>query len=99
MSTNKPLLVAIDQGTSSSRTVVFDAAGRVVTSAQQAFPQEYPRPGWVEHDPEAIWESVVAVTREALSGCDVGAVAGPPNLYYYSVFGLSSLCFLPGPPV
>ncbi len=59
-------LLAIDQGTSSSRTVIYDRNARVVASDQQEFPQIYPRPGWVEHDPEAIWASVTAVTRGAL---------------------------------
>ena len=59
-------LLAIDQGTSSSRTVIYDHSARVVGSDQQEFPQIYPRPGWVEHDPEAIWSSVTAVTRGAM---------------------------------
>jgi len=67
-------LMAIDQGTSSSRTVIFDESAGVVAAAQQEFPQEYPQPGWVEHDPEAIWRSVLAVTRRAL------AEAGGPNI-------------------
>ena len=66
-------LLAIDQGTSSSRTVIYGHDARVVASAQQEFPQIYPRPGWVEHDPEAIWESVTAVTRGAMN--EAGAVA------------------------
>ncbi len=72
------LVVAIDQGTSSSRTVVFDRGGAVVAAAQQEFPQIYPRPGWVEHDPEAIWQSVLDVSRRALTECGATAdnVAG-----------------------
>jgi glycerol kinase len=70
---NGRYLLAIDQGTSSSRTVIYDHATTAVASAQQEFPQIYPQPGWVEHDPEAIWASVVAVTRQAMK--DVGAVA------------------------
>ena len=66
-------LLAIDQGTSSSRTVIYDHDARVVASAQQEFPQIYPQPGWVEHDPEAIWESVTSVTRDAMH--KAGAVA------------------------
>ncbi len=69
-------LVAIDQGTSSSRTIVFDRDASVVASAQQEFPQEYPRPGWVEHDPEEIWKSVLEVSKKALSACDPGEIAG-----------------------
>ncbi|MCH7829545.1 MAG: glycerol kinase GlpK [Proteobacteria bacterium] len=66
-------LLAIDQGTSSSRTVIYDHAMSVVASAQQEFPQIYPQPGWVEHDPEAIWDSVCAVTRKALHTAGIGA--------------------------
>jgi glycerol kinase len=66
-------LLAIDQGTSSSRTVIYGHDARVVASAQQEFPQIYPQPGWVEHDPEAIWESVTTVTRGAMQ--EAAAVA------------------------
>ena len=59
-------LLAIDQGTSSSRAVIYDHATEVVASAQQEFPQIYPQPGWVEHDPEVIWSSVRAVCKEVL---------------------------------
>ncbi|MBU2677934.1 MAG: glycerol kinase, partial [Gammaproteobacteria bacterium] len=59
-------LLAIDQGTSSSRTVIYNHRAEVLSSAQQEFPQIYPEPGWVEHDPEAIWASVTAVTRQAM---------------------------------
>ncbi len=50
-------VLALDQGTSSSRAILFDHAGTPVASAQQPFEQIYPQPGWVEHDPETIWES------------------------------------------
>ena len=66
-------LLAIDQGTSSSRSVIYDHDARVVASAQQEFPQIYPQPGWVEHDPEAIWESVTSVTEGAMQ--EAGAAA------------------------
>ena len=66
-------LRAIDQGTSSSRCVLFDHEAAVATSAQQEFPQRYPQPGWVEHDPEEIWSSVEQVTRQVLA--DAGATA------------------------
>ncbi len=69
----KNYVLAIDQGTSSSRTVICDAAMDVVASAQQEFTQHYPQPGWVEHDPEEIWRTVVAVTRQALDGAGTGA--------------------------
>ncbi len=75
---SEALLLAIDQGTSSSRAVVYDAALDPVASAQQEFPQLYPQPGWVEHDPEAIWGSVTAVVRDALAkaGADANRVRG-----------------------
>ncbi len=66
-------ILAIDQGTSSSRALVFDPDLAIVASAQQEFPQIYPQPGWVEHDPEAIWDSVQAVCRSAMSKAGVTA--------------------------
>jgi glycerol kinase len=59
-------LLALDQGTSSSRSIVFDAQGQVVAQAQQELPQIYPQPGWVEHDPMEIWRTQLATAREAL---------------------------------
>jgi len=71
-------IAAIDQGTSSSRTVLFDSKGRPVESRQREFEQIYPKPGWVEHDPESIWSSVREVTAGALAAAGLGAtdVAG-----------------------
>jgi glycerol kinase len=60
-------LLALDQGTSSSRAIVFHASGRVVASAQREFAQHFPQPGWVEHDADEIWDSQLAVAREALA--------------------------------
>ena len=60
-------LLALDQGTSSSRSIVFDEGGRVVALAQQELPQIYPRPGWVEHDPMEIWRGQLATARKALA--------------------------------
>lgn len=62
-----PYVLALDQGTSSSRAMVFDQAGEIVAAASRALPQIYPRPGWVEHDPEAIWSTQTASIREALA--------------------------------
>ena len=59
-------LLALDQGTSSSRSIVFDRAGRVVAMAQQEFPQIYPQPGWVEHDPLTLWNTQLDTARRAL---------------------------------
>lgn len=60
-------ILSLDQGTTSSRAILFDADGRIVAVAQREFPQIYPQPGWVEHDPETIWNSQLAVAREVLS--------------------------------
>ncbi|MFY9314742.1 MAG: glycerol kinase GlpK [Burkholderiales bacterium] len=59
-------VIALDQGTTSSRAIIFDQAGRAVASAQQEFRQHYPEPGWVEHDPDEIWRTQREVAREAL---------------------------------
>jgi len=63
----KTHLLALDQGTSSSRSIVFDAQGRIVAMAQREFRQIYPQPGWVEHDPREIWETQLATAQEALA--------------------------------
>ena len=60
-------LLALDQGTSSSRSIVFDASGQALSMAQQELPQIYPQPGWVEHDPMVIWQTQLATAREALA--------------------------------
>jgi glycerol kinase len=60
-------LLALDQGTSSSRSIIFDAGGRIVTMAQREFRQLFPQPGWVEHDPAEIWSSQLATAQEALA--------------------------------
>src|SRR5688572_13720181 len=71
-------IIAIDQGTTSTRAIVFDAALQVIAVAQQELRQIYPAPGWVEHDPEEIWTAVVATVREAMAKAGVSAagVAG-----------------------
>ena len=71
------LVLAIDQGTTSSRAILFDRAMRVAGVGQQEFTQRYPASGWVEHDPEEIWSSVVATVRAALKkgGRRAGEVA------------------------
>ncbi|WP_447776183.1 glycerol kinase GlpK [Variovorax boronicumulans] len=60
-------LLALDQGTSSSRSIVFDREGRIVAIAQKELTQIYPQPGWVEHDPMEIWRSQLATAREVLA--------------------------------
>ncbi len=71
-------ILALDQGTTSSRAMLFDAAGRPVSMAQQEFPQIFPAPGLVEHDPEAIWQSQLATARAAMAqaGATAADVAG-----------------------
>jgi glycerol kinase len=70
-------VLALDQGTTSSRAILFDHDGQIVAARQREFPQLFPQPGWVEHDPEAIWETQHSVAREALAaaGVTVAAVA------------------------
>ncbi|MEI6025323.1 MAG: glycerol kinase GlpK [Betaproteobacteria bacterium] len=68
-------LLALDQGTSSSRSIVFDAQGRIVAMAQREFRQVYPQPGWVEHDADEIWHTQLATAREALAQAGVPAAA------------------------
>jgi len=65
--TDNSCVLAIDQGTTSSRALVFGADVNIVALSQEEFPQIYPRPGWVEHDPEAIWKTTVSTARAALS--------------------------------
>jgi glycerol kinase len=67
MTTGQKFLLALDQGTSSSRSIVFDAGGRIAAMAQREFRQIYPQPGWVEHDPREIWQTQLATAREALA--------------------------------
>ncbi|MBI3436958.1 MAG: glycerol kinase GlpK [Proteobacteria bacterium] len=69
----KTHLLAIDQGTTSTRAIVFDAALAPIASEQREFAQIFPAPGWVEHDPEEIWASVLATARAALARADLTA--------------------------
>ncbi|MBS0419237.1 MAG: glycerol kinase GlpK [Proteobacteria bacterium] len=66
MSDPDPILLAIDQGTSSSRSIAFTARGTLVAQDQHPFEQIYPASGWVEHDPEVIWATTISTTREVL---------------------------------
>ncbi len=69
----KTHLLALDQGTSSSRAIIFDLQGRIVAQAQQELPQIYPRPGWVEHDPREIWRTQLTTARQALQAAQLSA--------------------------
>ena len=68
----KKYILSLDQGTSSSRAIVFDHDGNVCSVAQQEFTQHFPKPGWVEHDPMEIWASEAAVIAEAISKIGIG---------------------------
>ncbi|ARC35012.1 glycerol kinase (plasmid) [Paracoccus yeei] len=68
-------ILSIDQGTSSSRAIVFDAALRVVSVAQAEFPQHFPQPGWVEHDPGDLWATVAATARSAIERAGAPRIA------------------------
>jgi glycerol kinase len=72
-------VLALDQGTTSSRSLLIDAEGRIAALAQREFTQHFPRPGWVEHDATEIWETQLATMAEALRSAratprDVAAV-------------------------
>ena len=64
--TRKDYILALDQGTTSSRALIFDAAGQVCGTGQEEFPQHFPQPGWVEHNAEEIWQSQLASIKAAL---------------------------------
>lgn len=72
----KKYILAIDQGTTSTRVCVFDQDGSLVTQAQKEFPQIFPRPGWVEHNPEDIWNSTKQTLAEATEKIDKKQIAG-----------------------
>src|SRR5438128_12079334 len=66
-----PYVLAIDQGTTSTRAVVYDGSGHAAGSAAVEFTQHYPQPGWVEHDAEEIWDTVAKVVPQALAAASV----------------------------
>ena len=65
------VILALDQGTSSSRAIVFDRSGRSLASSQKEFTQYFPKPGWVEHNPMEIWSSEAAVIAEAITSIGI----------------------------
>ena len=71
-------MMALDQGTTSSRCILFDRKGSVISKAQKEIRQNYPQPGWVEQDPVEIWASQYAVLKEAQAAMDIssGQIAG-----------------------
>ena len=71
----KKYILSIDQGTTGSRAVVYDKIGRIVVSSYHEFPQYFPRPGWVEHDPEEIWHSVNRSIQDVLKKIPKGSIS------------------------
>ena len=69
----RKLIMALDQGTTSSRCILFDKSGNICSMAQKEFTQYYPRPGWVEHNPKEIWSSQLAVAAESMAMIGAGA--------------------------
>ena len=79
MGNNKKYILALDQGTTSSRAIIFDNSGNAVSVSQHDFEQHYPQPGWVEHDPNEIWYTQSSVAAEAvaranLTGLDIACI-------------------------
>src|SRR6186713_1237809 len=68
-----PYILALDQGTTSSRAIIFDHNAAIVAVAQREFAQIFPRPGWVEHDPNEIWATQFAVAGEAMARASIHA--------------------------
>ena len=66
-------VLALDQGTTSSRAIVFDGTYRIRGLSQREFPQHYPKPGWVEHDPQDLWHTTVETMRSALADAGLSA--------------------------
>lgn len=66
-------LLSLDQGTTSSRTIIFSQTGAIETIQQQEFTQHFPQPGWVEHDPEEIWQTTLTTARQALANLNLSA--------------------------
>lgn len=71
----RALILTLDQGTTSSRALVFDTAGHIVASAQEEFQQHFPKPGWVEHDAEDIWQTTLRTARTAMEKAEAGGDA------------------------
>ena len=70
----QPTLLAIDQGTTSSRAILFDNGLKPVAVSQREFPQHFPASGWVEHDPEDIWSTTIETCKEAMAGQTPAAI-------------------------
>ena len=83
----KKYVMALDQGTTSSRCILFDRSGKVCSVAQKEFAQYYPQPGWVEHNPMEIWSSQLSVAVEAMGQIgaeedDTGRRPDEPDMFW-----------------
>jgi glycerol kinase len=96
-------ILVIDQGTTYTRAIVFDERVRPLASAQMEFPQIYPHPGWIEHDPEDLWNTTLSTAREVVA--KVGgpqSIAGTPTYKETTALGAAFLagwraCLYPAP--
>ena len=68
---NKKYILAFDQGTTSSRAILFDDNASIISVAQKEFTQIFPQPGWVEHDPNEIWQTQIDVAREVIAKANI----------------------------
>ena len=68
-------ILSLDQGTSSSRAIVFDHKGQICSMAQREFTQYFPKPGWVEHNPHEIWSSQASVVAEAIAAIGINGLS------------------------
>ncbi len=75
----KRYILALDQGTTSSRAIIFDDGSNAVSVAQEEFEQIYPHPGWVEHDAEAIWQTQLRAAKAAMSRVNISTT----DIAYY----------------
>ena len=75
-------ILSLDQGTTSSRAILFDQNGQIRQMAQKEFTQHYPQPGWVEHDAEEIWSSQYGVLAEVLAVCREAEARSPQRMQF-----------------
>lgn len=94
----KEYIMALDQGTTSSRCILFDHAGKIVTMAQKEFTQIYPQPGWVEQNPREIWSSQMSVAIEAMANIGASSKISVPLASQTSAKPQSSGIKRPGNP-
>ena len=77
-------ILALDQGTTSSRAIVFDQGGRILAVSQKEFRQYFPQPGWVEHDADEIWQTQLSTAKSAIRKAGLQAAASEDLTAYHS---------------